>query len=154
MFERVGCRSRAARHVELVEDVADMPCDGLFAELQVVCDRLVRPAGCDEAQHLEFAGRKARGVRRRRFGLMETREIERRAELLECASGCLDLEIGAIPVLERATGLRNQQLRTSGLVGNLELAPERPCRPAGGEGCGWIALGKEDRAVRLRGDRP
>src|SRR5262245_36425826 len=133
VLERVGGCGGAARHVELDEDVGDMPCDGLLAEIQVVCNRPVRPAGRDKAQNLEFPAREAADGRRCRVRLLHTREIRPRTKLLECATGRIEFKIGAVVVTERATGLCNQNLSTSRLVRDLELAPERPRRTASRE---------------------
>src|SRR5262245_29552144 len=63
--------------VRLVENVADVPVDGLLAEEQLLRDRLVGLAGGDQAQDLKLAGGEpARGARRR--GLVGV--VRRRAQ--------------------------------------------------------------------------
>ena len=49
-----GC-SRAGRHAELVEDVAEVAIHGPVAQREVPGDRLVRSAGGDVAEYFEFA---------------------------------------------------------------------------------------------------
>src|SRR5262245_25093468 len=58
---RPGGRGRARRHVELYEDVAQVPVDRLLAQEQLAGNRLVGLARGDEPQHLELA--RAQAVR-------------------------------------------------------------------------------------------
>ena len=45
VLERPGGRARAVRHAKLVEDVAHMPGDSLFADEEIVGDGAIRLAG-------------------------------------------------------------------------------------------------------------
>ncbi len=56
-----GGGRRASRHVELGEDVADVPVDGPFADRQGIGDRPVGEAGRDESEDLDLARAQAAG---------------------------------------------------------------------------------------------
>ena len=63
-----GRRRGAGGHVELREDVADVPVDGPFADRQGLGDRPVGQAGRDEPQDLDLARAQAAGRRGSRVG--------------------------------------------------------------------------------------
>ena len=50
----VGRGGGAGRHVELAEDIADVPVDRSLAQAQRVSDLLVGAAVRDQAQHVEL----------------------------------------------------------------------------------------------------
>ena len=118
-----GC-GRAARDVQLEENVGDVPGDGLFAEVQGVADTAIGPARRNQAQYLQFAGgqtgRPTRGFNRR----AQTGEIELCAERVERPARGLELEIGAVFVPERTARLRDQDLCAGCLVRYFQLAPQ------------------------------
>ena len=80
-----GRRCRPGRHIELVEDVADVPVDRFFAQRQFSGDAFVRLARSQQAQNLQFAC--GQTVRRLvRFGSnkgVDPRQVRRSAETFE-----------------------------------------------------------------------
>src|SRR5262245_28802625 len=96
--ERSGCGT--ARHVELVEDVADVSRDGLLAEPEFAGYGTVRSARRDQTKDLEFAGGQPRSGPRSHGRRPQTREIERRSKVLKRVAGRIELDIGAISVVE------------------------------------------------------
>jgi len=55
VLERPSGRARTARHAKLVEDVAHMPGDSLFADEELVGDGAIRPAGREQPKYLRLA---------------------------------------------------------------------------------------------------
>src|SRR5262245_18768710 len=89
VLEGVRCCGRAAGHIELHEDVADVPRNGLLADREIVCDCAVRLAARNELQHLDLASGEGAIVRLRRRAprRVETGEIVGRTEHRERAMG-------------------------------------------------------------------
>ena len=83
VLERVGGCGRATRHIELVEDVAEMSRHRLLAETQLVGNGAIRPASGNQPQNLQFArGQPAVDGARAPRGL-QALEIQPRARAAE-----------------------------------------------------------------------
>jgi hypothetical protein len=153
VVERPGSCAGAARDANLVEDIADVPGDGLLADEQLLGDGAIRLAGRNEAQDLQFpfaerAWSVMQSVSRR---LLDSREARIGFQLHEQPPRGIQIELMAIVIPPSFTYGGHQQTCLRFFVGDVEIAPgfarlaER--RRRGGE----LAFGQQDRARGVRG---
>ena len=154
MLVGVGGRGGARRDAELVEDVAEMAIDRLLAELQLLRDRLVGLAGGDEAEHLDLAPREVAGLFRTRPALEigEAGQIGGSAQLVEHDAGGLELERGAFPITECATGEPDEDADTGCQIRRANLPPGQKGEAKRTDRRLGITLGEEDRAAGMGDD--
>ncbi len=153
---RVGRGGRARRNIQLGENVAHVPVDGLLAQGQLGGDRLVRLAGGDEAQHLQLA---------RRQPMVAMPDGARRGERVECARGPAPRPTVRIRFGQRRTRVAPPRRRRGrGTPVPSARARVRPCMaprsaatlrgaPQWTERGLRIAVGQLDRASRMGGHR-
>src|SRR5688572_26014851 len=102
----VGGGRGARGHVELGEDVADVPVHRLLAQRELCGDGLVGLARGDQAEHLQLARRESvRTV----WGIspgkrIDARDVRRGAEPRELRPRRGELELAFVAVFERAAG--------------------------------------------------
>src|SRR6187200_1599260 len=110
VLERPGGRARAVRHAKLVENVAHMPGDSLFADEELVGDGAIRLTGREQPKHLRLAfAERADSLMRGTFRLLgDSREAGFGSELLEQPARGLELETTAVPVAPSFTDSRQQ----------------------------------------------
>ena len=120
-------RRRARGHVELREDVADVPVDGPLADPEGLRDLAVRAAAGDEAEDLGLAFAEAARDRRRRAGdRVDPPYVGRRTEPLECVTGGGELQGRRLTVAERAAGEADPDACTRELVRGVHRLPQAP----------------------------
>ena len=108
VLERPGGRARATRHAKLVEDVAHMPGDRLFADKELVGDGAIRLTGCEQPKYLRLAfAQRAQSLMRSAIRLRgDAREAVFGAEPREYPSRSLELETTAVLVAPPFTDIR------------------------------------------------
>src|SRR5690606_22660208 len=127
MPKRVCRRRGTRRHVDLREDVADVPIHGLLAERELGRGLPVRAPRRDEPQHFELPPREiARGAGNVRLHAyrLHVRELRPRLEALDGRARGLELERGAVLVAERAAGAGDRHACPRSGIRRAELLPQ------------------------------
>ena len=124
VLKRPGGRARTVRHAELVEDVAHVPGNGLFADEEFVGDGVIGLAGGEQAENLRFsfaewAGRLTCTIR----WLGDPSEPRLGVELLEQPTRGFDLKTTPVLVAPLLTDRRQQQTGLRLFVWHLQVTP-------------------------------
>src|SRR5688572_30071544 len=125
VLKRPGGRARTVRHAELVEDVAHVPGDSLFADKELVGDGAIRLAGRQQPKHLRLTfAERAASLRRCPLRLLgDAGEPRHGVELREQPARGLELETTAVLIAPLFTDRREQEAGMRVFVRHLQLTP-------------------------------
>jgi hypothetical protein len=151
----VGGGRRPGGQAQLGVDVAEVARHRLLAQDQVGGDRAVGLAGRDQAEHLDVAGGRPAGRPGGRPAgqRLHPRQLRDGAELLEHPAGRVQLHLRAVVVPQPPAGQPEQDPDPRPLVRHVQRLPGRPGAAQRGQGSPHVALGEQDRAARVGGQR-
>src|SRR5215510_3408675 len=149
---RVSCGGGPRTEIQFCKNVAQVSCNGFFADLKFVGDSTIRNAGSDQPEYLNFAfGQLTSAV-----ALVGGQERPNAGEVLRCAEALKGLprrgefEACALLVFKLATRLSDQNAHTGCLVGRIQLAPYTPRLSEFDERLVRVAVREENCATGAR----